>query len=137
MVELDNPCQPHKGHSIREWFGGSYREFTLAAGTTYDYQLAAFVDAVENGSPLPTGGEDAIDNMSALDEIYVRPGFAHPSPADPDFCLPCRTVRTVAVLQVNKSCAAKIPTTKVDGAASLALAHPGRRSILPFERHLP
>ncbi|MBU1312904.1 MAG: hypothetical protein KJ947_17525 [Alphaproteobacteria bacterium] len=80
MVELDNPCQPHKGHSIREWFGGSYREFTLAGGTTYDYQLAAFVDAVENGSPLATGGEDAIDNMRALDEIYVASGLRAPQP---------------------------------------------------------
>ncbi|MBU1312496.1 MAG: Gfo/Idh/MocA family oxidoreductase [Alphaproteobacteria bacterium] len=78
VVELDNPCLPHKGHSIREWFGGSYREFTLAAGTTYDYQLAAFVDAVENGSPLPTGGEDAIGNMRALDEIYVASGLRAP-----------------------------------------------------------
>jgi predicted dehydrogenase len=74
VVELDNPCLPHKGHSIREWFGDSYREFTLAAGTTYDYQLAAFVDAVENGTSLPTGGQDAIGNMKALDEIYERSG---------------------------------------------------------------
>jgi len=78
VVELDNPCLPHKGHSIREWFGDSYREFTLAAGTTYDYQLAAFVDAVENGTPLPTGGEDAIGNMRALDEIYVASGLRAP-----------------------------------------------------------
>ena len=74
-IEVDNPCLPHKGHSIREWFGDSYREFTLAAGTTYDYQLAAFVDAVDNGTSLPTGGQDAIGNMKALDAIYIASGL--------------------------------------------------------------
>ncbi|MQW59690.1 Gfo/Idh/MocA family protein [Sinorhizobium meliloti] len=74
-IELDNPCLPHKGHSIREWFGESYREFTLGGDTTYDYQLAAFIDAVENGTPLPTGGDDAIGNMKALDAIYEISGL--------------------------------------------------------------
>ena len=73
-VEVDNPCLPHKGHSIREWFGDSYREFTLAGGTTYDYQLTAFIDAVENGTALPTGGEDSIGNMRTVDAIYAASG---------------------------------------------------------------
>jgi len=72
VVELDNPCLPHKGHSLREWLGGGYREHTLAGGTTYDYQLAAFIDAVERGTPLPTGGTDAIGNMRVVDAIYAK-----------------------------------------------------------------
>lgn len=78
-VEIDNPCLPHKGHSIREWFGDSYREFTLAGGTTYDYQLAAFIDAVDNGAPLPTGGDDSIGNMTAVDAIYQVSGLRRKS----------------------------------------------------------
>jgi predicted dehydrogenase len=74
IVELDNPCLPHKGHSLREWFDDGYREHTLAGGTTYDYQLAAFLDAVDTGTALPTGGADAIGNMVALDRIYERAG---------------------------------------------------------------
>jgi predicted dehydrogenase len=74
-IEIDNPCLPHKGHSIREWFGDSYREFTLAGGTTYDYQLAAFIDAVEKGTFLPTGGDDSIGNMKAVDAIYEASGL--------------------------------------------------------------
>jgi len=74
IVEVDNPCLPHKGHSIREWVGERYREFTLAGGTTYDYQLAAFIDAVENGHPLPTGGLDSIGNMQVVDAIYTASG---------------------------------------------------------------
>lgn len=70
VVELDNPCLPHKGHSLREWFGESYREHTLAGGTSYDYQLAAFVDALENGTKLPTGNADSVGNMATVDAIY-------------------------------------------------------------------
>lgn len=81
VVELDNPCLPHKGHSMREWFGDSYREHTLAAGTTYDYQLAAFLNALETGASLPTGGADAVNNMTAVDAIYAaaRAGGSFPA----------------------------------------------------------
>lgn len=75
-VELDNPCLPHKGHSIREWLDGEpYREHTLAASTTYDYQLAAMIEAVEAGKPPITGGADAIGNMAAVDRIYRASGM--------------------------------------------------------------
>ena len=80
IVELDNPCLPHKGHSLREWFGESYREHTLGAGTTYDYQLAAFIAALAGGGTLPTGGADAVGNMQAVDAIYAaaRAGGSFP-----------------------------------------------------------
>ena len=73
-VELDNPCLPHTGHSFREDIGGTFREYTVAGGTTYDYQLAAFLAAVDTGAPLATGGADAIGNMAALEAIYERAG---------------------------------------------------------------
>jgi predicted dehydrogenase len=73
-VELDNPCLPHIGHSFRERISGAEREYTVAGGTTYDYQLAAFLDAVDTGAALPTGGADAIGNMVALEAIYERAG---------------------------------------------------------------
>jgi len=73
-VELDNPCLPHNGHSFREEIGGSFRQYTVAGGTTYDYQLAAFLEAVDAGAALPTGGADAIGNMMALEKIYERAG---------------------------------------------------------------
>lgn len=74
-VELDNPCLPHKGHTIREWVGGRYREHTVAGGTTYDYQIAAFLDAVRTGTPPLTAGADSIGNMAALDRIYALSGI--------------------------------------------------------------
>ena len=48
--------------------------YTVAGGTTYDYQLAAFLEAVNTGAALPTGGADAIGNMATLDRIYERAG---------------------------------------------------------------
>ncbi len=76
IVELDNPCLPHKGHSIREWLDGEpYREHTLGAGTTYDYQLAAMIEAVETGKAPLTGGADAVGNMAAVDRIYQASGM--------------------------------------------------------------
>jgi predicted dehydrogenase len=81
IVELDNPCLPHKGHSLREWFGESYREHTLGAGTTYDYQLAAFLGALDGSTSLPTGGADAVGNMTTVDAIYAaaRAGGSFPA----------------------------------------------------------
>ena len=47
-------------------------EFTLAGGTTYDFQLDALVAAVHSGVPPLTGGRDAIGNMAAIDAIYRK-----------------------------------------------------------------
>lgn len=78
VIELDNPCLPHRGHSLRESISGQYREYTIAGGTTYDYQIAAFLNAIDTGAPLPTGGKDSIGNMIALDRIYEIAGVARP-----------------------------------------------------------
>lgn len=74
-MTLKNPVLPHRGHSIVEELGGPKQEFTLAAGTSYDYQLAAIVEAIDKGTALPTGGEDSIGNMEMIDAIYAAAGF--------------------------------------------------------------
>lgn len=43
-------------------------------GTTYAHQLAAFVAAVRDGAPFPTGVDDAIANMEVIDAIYRAAG---------------------------------------------------------------
>ena len=43
-------------------------------GTTYSHQLAAFVAAVRDGVPFPTGVDDAIANMEVIDAIYRAAG---------------------------------------------------------------
>ncbi len=75
-VRLVNPCKLHTGHSIEERIAGEpYRVHTVAGGTTYDFQLAALVDAIENGAPIPTEGEDIVANMAAIDAIYAAAGY--------------------------------------------------------------
>ena len=46
---------------------------------SYDMQLRAFVAAVRDGRAVPTGPEDAIGNMTAIDAVYAAAG--RPSPA--------------------------------------------------------
>ena len=70
IVELDNPCLPHKGHSVREWLDGGFREYTLGGGTTYDYQLKALLEAVAQERAPVTSRGDSIGNMEAVDRIY-------------------------------------------------------------------
>jgi predicted dehydrogenase len=42
---------------------------------TYDFQLEAFVGAVERGEPVITGPEDAIANMVVIDAVYRAAGL--------------------------------------------------------------
>ena len=74
-IEVENPVLAHKGHSIRERIDGGFEVFTLAGGSTYDYQLAAMVAAVESGQPALTEGHDPIGNMEAIGAIYEKAGF--------------------------------------------------------------
>ncbi|MBZ9811297.1 Gfo/Idh/MocA family protein [Mesorhizobium sp. ESP-6-2] len=73
-VTLINCLVPHKGHSIHELIDGDFREFTIAGDTSFDYQLEAVVSAINNGTPLPTEGDDPIGNMAAIDSIYAAAG---------------------------------------------------------------
>lgn len=47
----------------------------LGTRSTYTYQLAAFADAVQNGSSLPIGLDDAVENMRYLDDAYRAIGL--------------------------------------------------------------
>jgi predicted dehydrogenase len=75
-VELENPVLPQRGHSIRERLNGDFKHHTVAGGTSFDFQLAALLAAVDGGKPPLTGGADAIGNMDTIDAIYAKAGFA-------------------------------------------------------------
>jgi predicted dehydrogenase len=74
-VRLIDNLHPHRGHSIVERIDGGFREFTVAGGTTFDYQLEAVVAAIRDGTPMPTEGNDSIGNMAVIDEIYQKSGL--------------------------------------------------------------
>jgi predicted dehydrogenase len=75
-IEIEGYVQPtvHNRLTVR-----SRRRSTSsslpATPTTYDGQLAAFVDAVRSGVPFPTDVHDAVAQMRAIDAIYRAAGM--------------------------------------------------------------
>ncbi len=77
-LEVTNPLHPSSGNqvSVTPTDGGEPSVSTVAGESTYHYQLDAFVDAVRNGAPQPTGGQDAVATMAVIDAAYTAAGFA-------------------------------------------------------------
>jgi hypothetical protein len=45
--------------------------------TWYTYQLQAFADHLQHGTPLPLDVDDAVTNMQYIDTAYTRPACPH------------------------------------------------------------
>jgi predicted dehydrogenase len=65
-----NPVSPQHFNLISTRVGGRTRRERVRGRATYDYQLEAFAAAIRDGSPIMTGPDDAIANMTVLDAIY-------------------------------------------------------------------
>jgi predicted dehydrogenase len=74
-LAADNPIAPHIGHRLRVRTGENEESEQVEGRTTYDHQLEAFVAAVVDGQEQPTGGQDAIANMRAIEAIYRAAGM--------------------------------------------------------------
>ena len=72
---VDNPLLPQNSHFIELTVDGSTTRETLSRRPTYAYQLDAFVDAVHNGTPLPTDADDAVKQMRVIDAAYRAAGM--------------------------------------------------------------
>ncbi|MEL6359907.1 MAG: Gfo/Idh/MocA family oxidoreductase [Pseudomonadota bacterium] len=73
-VHFSGCVGPQFGHEIRLQSGGKETVHTFDGPGTYDHQLTAFIEAVENDGPVLTGPDDAIANMDAIDRIYRLAG---------------------------------------------------------------
>jgi predicted dehydrogenase len=71
VLNVDNLVFPASGHSIATEIDGVPRRCTVSGEETYDHQLAAVVDALASGEPLPTEGEDPVGNMRVIDAVYA------------------------------------------------------------------
>ena len=77
-MTLQNPIAPHNGNEIITEVDGASRSESVVGESTYYYQLQHFVAAVEGSKAPLTGGDDAINNMQLIDNIYAAAGFARP-----------------------------------------------------------
>jgi predicted dehydrogenase len=82
-VHVFNPTAPQFFNLVTQRSGGRTRRWRAKGHHTYQYQLEAFVDAVENGAAVPTGPDDAVANMRVIDAIYRAAGMEprQPTPA--------------------------------------------------------
>ena len=73
---VQNPLVPQHGNRVKLTIDGEIRfDEELTRRPTYDFQLEAFVDAVRNGTPLPTDSHDAIKQMAVIDSAYIAAGL--------------------------------------------------------------
>ncbi|TMB09190.1 MAG: Gfo/Idh/MocA family oxidoreductase, partial [Deltaproteobacteria bacterium] len=73
-VSVFNPIAPHFYHRLRVLTPAGTRSERVTGPSTYECQLRAFVAAVRDGAPVPTGPADAIKNMRVIDAIYAAAG---------------------------------------------------------------
>jgi predicted dehydrogenase len=71
-----NPIAPQFGSRVTVEVAGEKRRVKVAAdGSTYDYQLRAFVAAVRDGSPTLTPPAESVANMRVIDAAYRAAGL--------------------------------------------------------------
>ncbi len=78
---MNNPIAPHMGYRIEHWPEGAVAATIIAqapAGglTTYDYQLAHFVDLAAGQADTILSPEDGVANMALIDGIYHAAGMS-------------------------------------------------------------
>ena len=73
-IEFINPLAPHQGARLRTKAG---REAEISPISTYTYQLASVLRAIQLGTPLPTEGDMILTQQQALDEVYAAAGLRH------------------------------------------------------------
>jgi predicted dehydrogenase len=73
-IEFINPLAPHQGARLRTQAG---REAEISPISTYTYQLASVLRALQLGTTLPTEGEMILRQQQALDDIYEAAGLRH------------------------------------------------------------
>ena len=71
-----NPIAPQFGSRMTLDVDGNKRRVKVAAdGSTYDYQLRAFVAAVRDGAPTHTPPAESVANMRVIDAAYRAAGL--------------------------------------------------------------
>jgi predicted dehydrogenase len=76
-----NPLMPKLlGHLTIEK-GGQRRTEEPTHTETYDHQLQAFIGAITHGRPFPSTAQDAVRNMTVIDDFYRAAGLTPRQPS--------------------------------------------------------
>lgn len=74
-IEATNPLAPQMGNRLTITTAAGTTSGSVDAGSTYDHMVRAFTEHVIHGAPFPTRGQDAINNMAAIDAVYQAAGL--------------------------------------------------------------
>ena len=75
LLHFQNPITPQTGHRIELESADGLDTFELDRRSSYAYQLDAFINAVLDGEPVLTDGEDAVAQMTVIDACYEAAGL--------------------------------------------------------------
>ncbi len=74
-LRVTGPFHPQLYHRLTVRRGREVRREKVPGEPTFNYQLRAFVAAVQGRREMATDAEDAIANMRVIDEVYERAGL--------------------------------------------------------------
>jgi predicted dehydrogenase len=75
-LHVVNPIRPYRRHKLTITSGKVVHQETVPGkGTTFQYQLEAFVNAIRGRGPNLTPPEVAVCNQKVIDEIYRAAGL--------------------------------------------------------------
>lgn len=75
-MRVRNPIAPHLFGRLAVKTDGAKRYERASKTPTYEYQLRAFVAAVQDGAPILTRPTDSVANMTVIDAAYVAAGLS-------------------------------------------------------------
>ena len=70
-----NPLAPQHGCKFDVTIDGVTTRESFEKRASYDYQLDAFIAAIEHGAPLYTDADEAVNQMKAIDVCYEAAGL--------------------------------------------------------------
>lgn len=74
-ISVENPLSPYNHNTLIVRTEDGETSASITDDSTYAHMLRAFCDHVVHGTAFPTRGQDSIDNMAAIDAIYLAAGL--------------------------------------------------------------
>lgn len=74
-IVANNPMAPQNGNRLTITNAHGTTSGPVDAGISYDHMVRAFIDHLVLDAPFPTKGHDSINNMAAIDAVYLAAGL--------------------------------------------------------------